>query len=87
MSGLGDPDDVRAGVYRHWKGALYLLLGLAHDADVEGRTVVVYVGLYTDPAKPGPRLSVRTRAEFFGAVDTATGPVPRFAYLGPTWEP
>jgi len=79
--------EVLAGVYRHWKGQPYLLLGLAHDADVEGRTVVVYVGLYTDPAKPGPRMSVRTREEFFATVDTPTGPAPRFAYVGPTWEP
>ncbi len=83
----GSGPDVAAGVYRHWKGQHYLLLGLAHDADIPERTVVVYVGLYTDPAKPGPRLSVRTREDFFGALDTATGPVPRFAYLGPTWEP
>ena len=78
---------VPAGVYRHWKGQLYLLLGLAHDADVEGREAVVYVGLYTDPDKPGPRLSVRTRSAFFGAVDTPDGPVPRFAYVGATWSP
>ncbi len=44
--------EVPAGVWRHWKGADYLVLGLGHDADVEGRTVVVYVPLYD---VPGPR--------------------------------
>jgi hypothetical protein len=28
-------DDVRAGVYRHYKGQHYLVLGLAHDANAE----------------------------------------------------
>jgi hypothetical protein len=28
-------DDVKAGVYRHYKGPLYLLLGIAHDANAD----------------------------------------------------
>ena len=32
MSGL---PELQAGVWRHWKGADYLVLGLGHDADVE----------------------------------------------------
>ena len=32
---------VPAGVWRHWKGGEYLVLGLAHDADRDGRTAVV----------------------------------------------
>ena len=55
--------EVPAGVWRHWKGADYLVLGLGHDADVEGRTVVVYVPLYD---VPGPRLAVRTVEGFLG---------------------
>jgi hypothetical protein len=30
--------DLPAGVWRHWKGRDYLVLGLGHDADHEGRT-------------------------------------------------
>lgn len=61
-----------AGIWRHYKGPRYLLLGVGHDAnaedlhvrDTEGwlgtRTVVVYVALETDGAKEGPPMAVRT---------------------------
>ncbi len=74
---LPDLPDLPAGVWRHWKGADYLVLGLGHDADVEGRTVVVYVPLYD---VPGPRLAVRTVENFLGE---ASPGVPRFVYRGP----
>jgi hypothetical protein len=89
--------DLRAGIYRHYKGPLYLVLGYGHDANQEDRTVVVYVGLQLDGAKSGARLSVRTADDFFAIVDRNTGatvnddwdgtdppPVQRFTYLGPT---
>jgi hypothetical protein len=69
--------DLQAGVWRHWKGRDYLVLGLGHDADQEGRTVVVYVPLYE---VSGPRLAVRTVEEFLG--EAAPG-APRFRYVGP----
>lgn len=76
-----------AGVYRHYKGPLYLVLGYGRDSNYEGRTVVVYIGLQLDDAKPGPRINVRTAEEFFGMVATPTGKVPRFSYAGPEWQP
>lgn len=91
--------NLRAGVYRHYKGPLYLVLGYAHDANQEGRTVVVYVGLQLDGAKSGERIAVRTAEDFFAIVDPATGvamddwdgtgpmPARRFTYIGPTVEP
>ena len=69
--------DLPAGVWRHWKGKDYLVLGLGHDADHDGRTVVVYVPLYD---VPGPRLAVRTLEEFLGE---ASPGVARFSYLRP----
>jgi hypothetical protein len=69
--------ELQAGVWRHWKGRDYLVLGLGHDADVEGRTVVVYVPLYD---VPGPRLAVRTVEGFLEEVSPG---VPRFTYRGP----
>jgi hypothetical protein len=69
--------ELQAGVWRHWKGRDYLVLGLAHDADHDGRTVVVYVPLYD---VPGPRLAVRAVEGFLEEV--APG-VPRFSYQGP----
>jgi len=72
------PPDVRAGVWRHWKGADYLVLGLGHDADVSGRTVVVYVPLYS---ASGPQLAVRSVEGF---LDEVSPGVSRFTYRGPT---
>ena len=69
--------ELQTGVWRHWKGREYLVLGLAHDADTDGRTVVVYVPLYD---VPGPRLAVRTVECFLEDVEPG---VPRFRYLGP----
>jgi hypothetical protein len=80
-----------AGVYRHYKADRhYLVLGLAHDANDDDRTAVVYVPLYVDPAEPGPRLAVRTLADFTAWVDPATraavdegtpGAVRRFTFV------
>jgi hypothetical protein len=74
--------DVRMGIYRHYKGPLYQVLGLAHDANADafcngieeemfpdGRTVVVYIGLQLDAAHLGPRLAVRTLEDFTAWVD------------------
>ena len=69
--------EVPAGVWRHWKGADYLVLGLGHDTDIEGRMVVIYVPLYE---VAGPRLAVRTVEGFLGE---ASPGVPRFVYRGP----
>lgn len=69
--------DILAGVYRHYKGPLYLVLGLAHDANAEefftadeekyfptgDRAVVVYVPLQLDGAHTGPRMAIRTDRE------------------------
>lgn len=70
------------GTYQHWKGPHYLVLGLGHDANDEGRTAVVYIPLY--PVE-GPPFAVRTLADFTAWVDPATGAgctegegVPRF---------
>lgn len=80
-----DPDvALPAGIYRHYKGPLYLVLGLAHDANADDlfwfdddaqdfdrftdREVVVYVGLQLDEAHTGARLAVRTLQDFVARV-------------------
>jgi len=83
--------DAPAGVYRHYKAdRYYLVLGLGHDANDDTRTVVVYVPLYVDAAEPGPRLAVRTLADFTAWVDPVSratvdagtpGAVRRFTYM------
>ena len=75
-------NDLLTGVYRHYKGPLYLVLGYGHDADADKwfdaheerwfpdgeRTVVIYVGLQLDDAHTGARLAVRTAEWFFEGV-------------------
>lgn len=77
-------EHLQAGVYRHYKGPLYLVLGLAHDANVDTlytetgttpplallgeREVVVYVGLQLDEAHTGARLAVRSVEDFFAII-------------------
>lgn len=84
-----------AGVYQHYKGPLYLVLGYGHDANHEDRNVVVYVGLELDTAHRGPRLAVRTVEDFLAWVDPRTGIQQqenwggkcrrRFTYTGPEY--
>lgn len=74
--------NIECGIYQHYKGKFYLVLGLAHDANNEGRMVVVYVPLYM---AEGPRLAVRDVDEFLSDVQIAENEwKPRFSYLGPT---
>jgi len=76
-------EHLRAGIYRHYKGHLYQVLGYAGDSSIEGRTVVVYVGLELGDARPGPRMHVRETSDFFAEVNGR----PRFEYEGPEWRP
>jgi hypothetical protein len=89
--------DLCAGVYRHYKGPLYFVLGYGHDANYNARQVVVYIGIQLDDAHEGPRLAVREVTDFMAIVDPRTGetvdhPYPspdyprRFTYIGPTWK-
>lgn len=84
------PVTFRAGVYRHYKGATYLALGLAQGED-DPQLVVVYVRLYPQDARGGPPLRLRSYAVWRQYVDPDTGEVgsllsnktvPRFSYLG-----
>ncbi len=92
--------DLRAGVYRHYKGHLYLVLGYGRDANDDDRDVVVYIGLELHGSKPGARIMVRTVDDFYAIVNPVTGesvadnwngsepyPVARFTYLGPDLRP
>jgi hypothetical protein len=67
-----------AGVWRHYKGQHYQVLGYGHDADFEDRVVVIYMGLELDGAKTGPRFAVREYTDFLANV--------HIGELGETWE-
>jgi hypothetical protein len=80
-------NNIRMGIWRHYKGPLYQVLGLTHDANHDGRVCVLYIGLQLDAAHLGPRLAVRDLDDFVAYIDSVrvTGPhrTRRFIYLGP----
>ncbi|MBS3049730.1 DUF1653 domain-containing protein [Enterobacter mori] len=70
--------DFRTGVYRHYKGEHYLVLGLARE-DISDETVVVYSRLYHREGLP---LSTRTLKAWNQQVAVDGNLVPRFSYVG-----
>ncbi|HEX8705503.1 MAG TPA: DUF1653 domain-containing protein [Myxococcaceae bacterium] len=68
--------DEVAGRYRHYKGNLYQVIGLARHSETE-EELVVYRALYGEHG-----LWVRPRAMFFEKVMVNGQAVPRFERLG-----
>ena len=71
---------LQPGVYRHFKGKEYLLLGLARHSETL-QTMVVYRALYGEGG-----LWVRPAAMWEETVTRENYTGPRFTYLGPTPE-
>jgi hypothetical protein len=70
---------IRGGVYRHYKGPHYLVLGTARHSETED-VLVVYVRLY---ARGGCPLWVRPLKNFMEKVAGPKGKsVARFAFVG-----
>jgi hypothetical protein len=71
--------NLRAGLYQHYKGGFYQVLGLGVHTET-GEKFVVYVSL---TPLPGPRIRVRPAAIFFDKVLWPSGrKAPRFNYIG-----
>ena len=68
--------EVPAGRYRHYKGGLYEVLGVARHSETD-EELVVYRPLYGERG-----LWVRPKAMFLETVEAAGQSVPRFRYLG-----
>lgn len=72
--------DLKLGIYRHFKGKYYLVLGLARHSETEEK-FVVYVSLYVGE---GPRMFVRPLDMFLEKTIVRNGKKqPRFVYIGP----
>lgn len=71
-------EQFKVGVYRHYKGNHYLVLGLARE-DETNETMVVYTRLYPREGLP---MSTRRLSVWNEWVQTPDGSVPRFAYVG-----
>jgi hypothetical protein len=73
-------DQIAAGVWRHYKGQEYLVLGLARDDETD-EPLVIYVRLY---AREGMPMSARKLSVWNQTVQHEGRTVPRFEYVGQT---
>jgi hypothetical protein len=81
---------MRAGIYEHYKGKRYLVLGLARHFETH-EIHVVYVPLYDIPDHGGVQMAIRPKEMFEGTVQSplAKSPnatVPRFKYIGAMYD-
>lgn len=72
---------LRCGVYEHYKGKKYLVLGVARHTET-GELLAVYVPLYELPEGDGVQMSVRPLAMFTGQVEVGSERRPRFRFTG-----
>lgn len=72
---------IAAGIWRHYKGGLYQVLGVAAHSETD-QLMVVYVSL-TGIDLPGPRMRVRPLALWEDIAECPDGKHrPRFEYVG-----
>lgn len=71
-------NELKAGVYKHYKGGLYFMLGTARHSETDEK-LVAYIPL---GVKTGPRITVRPYDMFFADVTVDGVTKPRFAYIG-----
>jgi hypothetical protein len=71
---------MESGLYRHYKGGLYQMIGIAEHTETHER-VVVYVSL--EASLPGPRLRVRPLSMWYDLMPWPDGcEHPRFVPVG-----
>ena len=77
---LDDLARIPIGVYEHYKGKRYYVLGIGRDHNCEARgPVVVYTRLYSRDGLP---MSIRSASDFLSDVSCDGRIKPRFTYLG-----
>ncbi len=75
--------EVKPGIYRHYKGRYYLVIGTArHSETLE--ELVMYMALYDHLEFGSHTLWVRPRNVFLETVEVNGKKVPRFQYIGPS---
>ena len=75
------PSDLPLGSYRHYKGNLYEVLGVARHSETD-EEFVVYRALYGTGG-----LWIRPKAMFLEMVEKDGKRIPRFAYVEPSPSP
>lgn len=75
--------ELKSGIYKHYKGGLYLVLCRARHSETN-EPLIAYIPL---GVKHGARMTVRPYEMFFEEVTVNGRKVPRFTYIGETVEP
>jgi len=74
-------EGLRCGVYEHYKGGKYLVLGVARHTET-GELMAVYVPLYDLPDNRGVQMAVRPLKMFTEQVEAGGVTKPRFRFNG-----
>ena len=74
-------EPLRCGIYEHYKGQQYLLLGVARHTET-GELMAVYVPLYGLPGQGGVQMAVRPLEMFTEQVVVGAETRPRFRFMG-----
>ena len=74
-------EGLRCGVYEHYKGRKYLVLGVARHTET-GELLAVYVPLYELPDNRGVQMAVRPLKMFTEQVEAGAVTRPRFRFTG-----
>lgn len=75
---------MRTGIWRHYKGGLYQVLGVGQHSET-GEKLVIYVSL--DVTKPGPRLFARPESMWHEEVEWPPHPGRQPLVDGPPLAP
>jgi hypothetical protein len=68
ISELATPIDIMTGVYKHYKGGLYLVDGYSRNASDQNNLQISYVPLYVDLNNAGAVRTTRDWRQFFETV-------------------
>ena len=69
---------MQTGIYQHYKGKLYLVIGTANHSETQER-LVVYIPLYEHRGEP---MAARPYEMFNEEVEVDGVRVPRFRFIG-----
>lgn len=81
MSDLTSPDiKLPCGLYRHYRGGIYYVLGIARSTDDPWDDYVISISL--DATLPGPRMRAQSVDGWDGFNTRIDADTPRFVYVG-----
>jgi hypothetical protein len=79
-------EQLECGIYEHYKGKKYLVLGVARHTET-GELMAVYVPLYELPDNEGVQMAVRPLKMFTEQVVVGSETRPRFRLTGVAASP